>query len=71
MLFENGHATARTFAFEWARYLTFDHLADYRDRVEDVSVRDVQRAAERYLHPERMLIVLVGPEGAPGDGGGN
>lgn len=62
MLFENGHATARTFALEWARYLTFDHLAAYRDRVQDVSVRDVQRAAERYLRPERMRIVLMGPD---------
>ncbi len=61
LLFENGHATARTFAYEWARFVTFDHLARYRDWVEDVSARDVQRAAQRYLHPERMRVVIVGP----------
>ena len=67
MLFENGHTTARTFALEWARFVTFDHLASFRDRVENISVRDVQRAAERYLHPERMRVVLMGPAATSGD----
>lgn len=67
LLFENGHTTARTFAFEWARFVTFDHLARYRDWVEDVSIRDIQRAAQRYLHPDRMRVVMVGPSTQSGE----
>ena len=61
MRFENGRATARTFAKEWARYVTLENLALYQKRVRDVSARDVRRAARRYLHPERMIVVTLLP----------
>ena len=60
MKFANGHTVARTFAQELARYGTFQHLFGYVRRVRSVSREDVRRAARRYLHPERMAVVIVG-----------
>ncbi len=60
MKFANGHTVARTFAQELARYGTFRHLFGYVRRVRSVSREDVRRAARRYLHPERMAVVVVG-----------
>jgi zinc protease len=62
MRFENGHATALTFAEEWTRYASLENLAQYRDRIESVSARDVQRAAQRYLNPQRMQVVVLAPQ---------
>lgn len=62
MRFENGHAMAMTFAEEWARFFTFEYLARYRDRIRDVNSRDVQRAAQRYLDPDRLQVVVLGPQ---------
>lgn len=60
MQFENGHAVARTFATELVSYGTFEHLFQYVERVRDVSREDVRRAAQTYLHPERMAVVVIG-----------
>ena len=60
MKFANGHAVARTFAQELARYGMFRHLLGYVRRVRSVSREDVRQAAQRYLHPERMAVVIVG-----------
>ena len=60
MRFEDGHAVARTFAKELMNYGTFQHLFRYVRRVRSVSAEDVRRAARRYLHPERMVVVVVG-----------
>ena len=60
MKFANGHSVARTFAQELARYGTFQHLFRYVRRVRSVSREDVRRVARRYLHPERMAVVIVG-----------
>jgi zinc protease len=38
-----------------------DGLDTYRARVRAVSAEDVNRVAKKYLHPERAVIVLVGP----------
>ncbi len=60
MRFENGHAVARTFAEELIKYGSFQHLFRYVRRVRSVSAEDVRRAARRYLHPERMAVVVLG-----------
>ena len=60
MKFADGHTVARTFAQELARYGTLQHLFGYVRRVRSVSREDVRRAARRYLHPERMAVVIVG-----------
>jgi zinc protease len=38
-----------------------DGLDTYRGRVRAVTAEDVARVATQYLHPERAVIVLVGP----------
>jgi zinc protease len=59
--FRGGHTTARTFAREWAERGDHQGTATYPERVRRVSIQDVRAAARKYLHPERMQIVLVGP----------
>ena len=38
-----------------------DYLASYPKRVAAVTAADVRRAARAHLHPERMVILVVGP----------
>src|SRR5207237_4774067 len=40
--------------------LDLNQLQTYRERVDAVSVDDIQRVAREYLHPDRLTIVLVG-----------
>ena len=42
------------------KYGTLQHLFRYVRRGRSVSVEDVRRAARRYLHPERMAVVVLG-----------
>lgn len=37
-----------------------DYLETYRQKIEAVTVADVQRVARQYLHPDKLQIVLVG-----------
>lgn len=39
------------------------YLEDYQQKLAAVTVADVQRVARRYLHPDRLQIVLVGDSG--------
>ncbi len=36
------------------------HLETYRDRLAEVTVEDVSRVMKKYLHPDRVAVVLVG-----------
>jgi zinc protease len=40
--------------------LPLDELQNFRDRVNAVSVDDIQRVARAYLRPDRLSVVLVG-----------
>ena len=40
--------------------LDLNELQTYRERVNAVSVEDIQRVARNYMHPDRLTIVLVG-----------
>ena len=44
--------------------LDLNELEDFRDRVNAVTVDDIQRVAREYLHPDRLSIVLVGDASA-------
>jgi len=44
--------------------LNMNELQTYRERVNAVTVDDVQRAARNYLRPDRLTIVLVGDASA-------
>ncbi len=59
--FADGNATARTLAREWLRHGDHARSAAYPDRVRAVTREHVRTAARKYLHPERMNIVVIGP----------
>ncbi|HXT29509.1 MAG TPA: hypothetical protein VN716_09525, partial [Vicinamibacterales bacterium] len=40
--------------------LNLNELQTYRERVDAVTVDEVQRVARSYLHPDRLTVVLVG-----------
>lgn len=40
--------------------LDLAELETYRERVSAITPEDIQRAAQQYLHPDRLSIVLVG-----------
>lgn len=40
--------------------LPVEELQTYRDRVNAVTVDDIERVAKTYLHPDRLSVVLVG-----------
>ena len=40
--------------------LDLEELQNFRERVNAVTVEDIQRVASTYLHPDRLSIVLVG-----------
>ncbi|MFQ5629986.1 MAG: M16 family metallopeptidase [bacterium] len=61
MQYENGHTTARTFAEEWLRFGNHQASATNRQRMRAVTADDVLAAAQKYLHPERMQMILMGP----------
>jgi zinc protease len=44
--------------------LNLNDLQTYRERVNAVTVDDVQRVARSYLHPDKLTIVLVGDASA-------
>ncbi|MGI8734896.1 MAG: M16 family metallopeptidase [Pyrinomonadaceae bacterium] len=37
-----------------------DYLQTYRERIQDVSIEDVQRVANKYIRPDEAAIVIVG-----------
>ncbi len=56
----DGYSIARSFALERLRYGGHARSSSYVDRVRSVTAEDVRRAANNYIHPERMQVVLVG-----------
>jgi len=40
--------------------LDLNELQTYRERVNMITVDDIQRVAQKYLHPDKLSIVLVG-----------
>jgi len=40
--------------------LPLDYYNSYVQRIEEVTVTDVQRVAERYVDPSKLAVVIVG-----------
>jgi predicted Zn-dependent peptidase len=59
--FASASATANLFASDEMTGRPFDFWQKYRDRVRAVTAADVHRVAREYLHPERIVILAVGP----------
>ncbi|NIP58875.1 MAG: insulinase family protein, partial [Gemmatimonadetes bacterium] len=56
-----GTGVARSLALEAFERGGHRASATYRERVRAVTATDVRAAARKYLHPERMTVVIVGP----------
>lgn len=59
--YSTGLDAVRSFALEWLRDGNHDWSAGYPERIREVTLEDVQTAARRYIHPDRMLISVMGP----------
>ncbi|MBL4592003.1 MAG: insulinase family protein [Phycisphaerales bacterium] len=59
--FESKRAMMGLFMSDERTGRASDHWQTYRDRVRSVDPAGVQRAANEYLHPEDMVILIVGP----------
>ncbi len=58
--FENSHSlVTRVMEYDFFGYPE-DYLTRYRDHIGRVTVADVQRVAQKYLHPQHQAIILVG-----------
>lgn len=58
--FETTNAVASAIAVATTFELSEDYYTTYRDRIHDVSARDVLRVAGSHLHPEELLVLAVG-----------
>jgi predicted Zn-dependent peptidase len=56
----DGYSTVRNFALEYLRYRNHERSASYVARIRAVTEKDVLAAAQKYLRPDEMQIVLVG-----------
>ena len=59
--YATGLDASRNFALEWLRDRDHDWSAGYVERIRAVTLEQVQAAAQRYIHPDRMLVSIVGP----------
>ena len=58
--FESAAATVGIFAVDELLGRDHSYWTTYREKVKRVTVEQVQTAAERHLHPDRMVILVVG-----------
>ncbi len=65
--YATGLDAANAYAQEWLRKGSHENSASYPARIAAVTVEDVQAAAQKYIHPERVIIAVVGPLGRIGD----
>lgn len=59
--YATGLDAVRSYAREWLRHGDHDRSESYPERIRDVTAEEVREAARRYLHPERMIVAVVGP----------
>jgi zinc protease len=61
--YATGADAARSYALEWLRRGDHSWSASYPDRIAAVTLEQVQDMARKYIHPERMIVAVVGPLG--------
>lgn len=62
--FESTRATAAALAELFVYDLPADYYATFTDRIRAVTVADAERAAERYIQPDKFAVVIVGDRAA-------
>ena len=58
--FETTRSTADALAQAWIYDLPADYYTTYASRVRAVTAADVKRAADKYIVPDKLAIVIVG-----------
>lgn len=58
--FETTRATANALANAYLYDLPADYYTTYGDRVRAVTAADVKRVADKYIHPDKFAVVIVG-----------
>ena len=58
--FETTRGTASALAQAWIYNLPADYYATYADRVRAVTAAEVKRAADKYILPDKLAVVIVG-----------
>ena len=58
--FESAAQIAGTFAFDALVGRRSEYWQDWRERIRAVTAEDVQRVASQYLHPDQMILLVVG-----------
>lgn len=62
--YETTNAVAEAIAIAQVYGLGDDYYTRYRERIRAVTADDVLRAAQSFLHPEKLLVVAVGDAAA-------
>ena len=67
--FESPRAVVRVYAQDTFQGRPHEYWQKWRDRIRAVTAEDVQRVAKRYLDPDGLVFLVVGPweQIAPGD----
>jgi predicted Zn-dependent peptidase len=58
--FSSASAVAGTFAADEFTGRDPKFWETYREKVKAVTVEDIQRVATKYLHPDQLVVVVVG-----------
>jgi len=59
--YATGLDATRSYALEWLRRGQHDWSAGYPERIRAVTPEQIRAVAQEYLHPERMIVSVVGP----------
>ena len=66
--FSSAASTARLFATDEYTGRDPSYIASYRERIAGVTADDVLRVARDYLHPDRLVLLVVGDLATIGEG---
>ena len=58
--FERGSEAAGSFAELFTYNLPLDYFSNLPDKINAVTAAQAQAAAQKYIHPEKMIVLAVG-----------
>ena len=59
--YATGVNASQAYAKEWLTLGSHERSASFADRVAQVTPESVRQAAIKYIHPERMIVTVLGP----------